>query len=73
MEQSTHEGKEGRDCMKRPKIWCDVTCIYCGVTAKNSGYYSIKRINALKEEVENWRTNEAGDAICPNCSQEEQY
>ena len=58
--------------MKHPKIWCDVTCMYCGVIAKSSGYYSPERIKALKQETKDWKTDENGSAICPNCSGEEQ-
>lgn len=56
--------------VKQPKIWCDVTCTYCGAVAKSSGYYSPERIKALKQEVKNWKVNDGEEAVCPNCSEE---
>ena len=54
--------------MKHPKIWCDITCFYCGHVASQSGYYSPERIKLLKQEAKQWSTDHGGNPVCPYCN-----
>lgn len=61
--------------MERPtmvKIWCDVTCAKCGAMLGKSGYYSPKRIKAIKTEAKEkgWKQFD-GSSYCAECLKEE--
>lgn len=50
-------------------IWCEISCSNCGSISAYSGYYSPKRIKALKEEVKRkeWSITKDGNILCSDC------
>ena len=56
--------------MKKILPWVDVTCAYCGCLADGSGYYHKGIISQLKKSTKNWKIDETGACVCPNCFKE---
>lgn len=56
----------------KARIYCEVTCCYCGGLAFGSGYYKNKAtIGALKENTKDWIwDNELYGNLCPECQKE---
>lgn len=56
----------------RAKIYCEVTCINCGVVASGSNYYkNASTISQLKEKTKDWIYSEVLEGnICPSCQRE---
>lgn len=53
--------------IKNNMIWCETVCQCCGGIALNSGWYSSKRIEKLKNELKEWKSTKNYKVICPDC------
>lgn len=57
--------------MSKPKIYCEITCGFCGGLAYMSGYYKdSSTISELRRTTKNWIWDEEhGTNLCPDCQE----